>query len=278
MSAAARTVETGNVVVDGIGTFIRRTSGEGPPVVFIHGVPDHSEDWMLFLERLERPAIAFDLPGMGRSERPPADRFDCTVQSYAAFVERLLRRLDVEDYTLVVHDWGIVGVIAALDQPERVQRLCAINTVPITPGYRWHRTARGWRTPVLGELTTYLWTRRTLGLGLRESRADWSRHDPEFVRMLWEQLDRGAFDAILRLYRSAPEEELERLGEGLGTIEAPALIVWGQRDRYIPARFGRDFADALPSAELLEVPDAGHWPWIEEPSVIDRVVAFAEGA
>ena len=45
----------------------------------------------------------------------------------------------------------------------------------------------------------------------------------------------------------------------------PALVAWGMKDPYIPARFGREYAAALPRAELLELPDAGHWPWLDEP-------------
>ncbi len=269
-------IETGSVVVDGIGTFFRRIHGEGPPTVFIHGVPTHSEEWTPFLQRMRGPALAFDLPGMGRSERPPADRFDYAVGSYARFVERLLERLGIGEYRLVVHDWGSIGLISAQREPKRVLRLCVINAVPLLPGYRWHRTARGWRTPVLGELSTRIRSRRLLALGLRESRGDWSAPDPELVEMIAEHLDRDAFRAILRLYRSAPEQELARLGEALGSIEAPALVVWGLRDRYLPARFGRAFAEALGGAELLELPELGHWPWREDPALVERITAFIE--
>lgn len=269
-------IETGSVVVDDVAIFFRRIPGDGPPTVFVHGVPTHSEDWMPFLERMQGPAIAFDLPGFGRSERPPPERFDYTVSTYAAFFERLLARLGIGEYSLVVHDWGSLALVPAQQQPQRVKRLCVINAVTLLPGYRWHRTARGWRTRGLGELSSRLWSKRAMALGLRESRGDWSAHDDEFIEMIWEQLDRATFAAILRLYRSAPEDELERLGRDLGRIEAPALVVWGLRDRYLPARFGRAYADAMPGAELLELPEAGHWPWLEEPSVADRVVSFIE--
>jgi pimeloyl-ACP methyl ester carboxylesterase len=94
--------------------------------------------------------------------------------------------------------------------------------------------------------------------------------------MIWDHLDRGTFDAILRLYRSAGPERLEAAGRRLGEIEAPALVVWALRDRYIPPRFGQEYADRLPNAELLELPQAGHWPWIDAPEVVDRVIRFLE--
>jgi len=48
------------------------------------------------------------------------------------------------------------------------------------------------------------------------------------------------------------------------------------RDRYLPARFGREWADRFPDSELLELPESGHWPWRDEPEVIGRLVEFLE--
>jgi pimeloyl-ACP methyl ester carboxylesterase len=267
-------IETGTVMVDGVSTFFRRVSGEGPPAVFVHGNPTHSEDWQPFLERMEGPALAFDLPGWGRSDRPPPAEFDYSMYGLARFTNRFLQRMAVEQHSLVVHDWGAVGLIAAQEEPERVRRLVIINAVALLPDYRWHRTARVWRTRGLGELTNRLWSRWLLGLGLRESRGDWSRHDPAFVDMIWDHLDRGTFEATLRLYRSADPDSLEAAGERLGSISAPTLVVWGMRDRYIPGRFGRAYAERLPSSELMELQAAGHWPWIDAPEVVARVIRF----
>jgi pimeloyl-ACP methyl ester carboxylesterase len=269
-------IETGTVMVDGVSTFFRRVPGEGPPALFVHGVPVHSEDWMPFLRRMSGPALAFDLPGFGRADRPSPAEFDYSMYGLAGFVTRFLQRMAVEDYSLVVHDWGGLALIAAQEEPTRVKRLVLMNCVPLLPGYRWHRTARIWRTRGLGELSTRIWNRRLADLALRESRGDWSRHDPAFVDMIWNHLDRGTFEAILRLYRSADPERLEAAGARLGQIDAPALVVWALRDRYIPEGFGRAYAERLPNAELLELPRAGHWPWIDEPDVVDRVVAFLE--
>ena len=54
----------------------------------------------------------------------------------------------------------------------------------------------------------------------------------------------------------------------------PALVVWGMRDPYIPPSFGRAYAGALPNAELLELSDAGHVPWLDRPDVLEKVVDF----
>jgi pimeloyl-ACP methyl ester carboxylesterase len=269
-------LESASIDLDGIEVFYRRRRGEGAPAVFVHGVPDHSEQWLPFLERMRGPAIAFDLPGFGRSDRPSAEPFDGSVDAHAVLVAQLLEGLGVGEYSLVVHDFGGLGLITAQRHPERLRRLVIVNALTLLPGYRWHRLARIWRTPRLGELSNRLWSRWTLRQGLRESRGDWSAPPPEFVDMIWEHLDAGTFEAILRLYRSAPESRLADLGADLGRLDAPALVVWSLKDRYLPARFGRAYAEALPNAELVELPRYGHWPWLEDPAVIDRIVDFLE--
>jgi pimeloyl-ACP methyl ester carboxylesterase len=269
-------IETGTVMVDGVSTFFRKVPGEGPPALFVHGNPSHSEDWVPLLERIQGPAVALDLPGWGRSARPSPSDFDYSMYGLGRFVGRFLERHAIDRYSLVVHDWGSVGLFPAQEQPERVVRLVVINAVPFLPGYRWHRAARIWRTRGLGELSNRLWSRRLLDYGLRESRGDWSRHDPAFVDMIWDHYDQGTRTAVLHLYRSADPERLAAAGGRLGSITAPALVLWGLRDRYLPARFGKAWAERLPNADLVEAPRAGHWPWVDEPELIDRVVSFLE--
>jgi pimeloyl-ACP methyl ester carboxylesterase len=268
-------IETGTVTVDGVSTFFRRVPGDGPPAVFVHGNPNSSRIWVPFLERIDGPAVAFDLPGWGRSERPPPADFDYSMEGLARFITRFQQRMAIEDHSLVVHDWGAVALIPAQEEPERIRRLIVSDAVPLLPGYHWHRTARLWRTPVVGEATRLLSRRSLVDLGLRESRGDWSRHDPVFVDDVHEHLrNRRTTEVIVRLYRSGEPDRLAAAGERLGGIEAPALVVWGDRDRYLPTRFATAYAERLPRAELVIEPGTGHWPWLERPELVDRMLAF----
>jgi pimeloyl-ACP methyl ester carboxylesterase len=247
-----------------------RVPGTGAPVLYLHGVPTSSEDWLAFLERTG--GLAPDLPGFGRSGKP--GYLSYTIAEYASFLERFLDMLAVERVRLVVHDWGAVGLAFAQAHPERVERLVVTNAVPFLPGYRWHRTARIWRTPLLGELAMGATTRVTLRVATRESNVTPGPLPKEWVDSVLRHFDQGTQRAILRLYRSSPSEALARAGERLPGLSMPALVVWGMRDPYIPGRFASDYARALPNAELVELPDAGHWWWLDRPDAIDRVAAF----
>jgi pimeloyl-ACP methyl ester carboxylesterase len=271
-------VEERSVDVDGVETFYRRTDGEvgdAAPVLFVHGNPTHSEDWMPFLERIRGPAIAPDLPGWGRSESPR--ELDYSMHGLSRFVGRFLDVLAIRDYVLVVHDWGGLALITAQAEPARVRRLAVINAVPLLPGYRWHWIARWfWRRRGLGELFNATANKPGLKLISRQASARPGPMDDEFVDMVWRHRGRGTWKPMLDLYRSADPVALEEAGGGLEDLTCPALVVWGQNDHYLPPHLGRMYAQRLPNAELLAVPDAGHWPWIDDPSVIDRVVEFLD--
>jgi len=242
--------------------------------LYLHGVPTNSDDWVEFLAR--GGGVAPDLPGFGRSGKPGSLAY--TIDEYAGFVEAFLERRAIERVSIVVHDWGAVGLAFAQRHRERVERVVVINAVPLLAGYRWHRTARIWRTPVLGELLMGSTTRRTLRLLSREGNATPGPMPERWLDTVLDHFDQGTQRAILRLYRSSPPDVLAAAGSRLGEIGAPALVVWGTRDPYIPARFARDYADALGGAELLTLDDAGHWPWLDRPEVIDRVVEFVAAA
>jgi pimeloyl-ACP methyl ester carboxylesterase len=261
--------------IDGLPVFWRSAEPPAGAVtpLYVHGVPASSTEWPRFLERTG--GIAPDLPGFGRSGKP--GYLSYTMEEYDQFLERFLDEQGLERVSLVMHDWGAVGLLLAQRLPERVERIVIINAVPLLPGYRWHRTARIWRTPVLGELAMGTTNRFTLRLLTRESNVTPGPLPDEWIESTLATFDQGTQRAILRLYRSSPPERLAAAGARLGELRMPALVVWGTRDPYIPARFGRDYAQALPGAELHEYSDAGHWPWFDRPDVIDRVADFLSG-
>ncbi len=246
----------------------RETQASAVPL-YLHGVPTNSDDWLPFLAR--SGGLAPDLPGFGRSGKPGSLGF--TIEEYADFLESFLELVGVERVRLVVHDWGAVGLAFAQRHPERIERLVVINAVPFLPDYRWHRTARIWRTPVLGELSMGMTNRRTLSLISRESNATPGPMPQTWQDSVLDHFDQGTQRAILRLYRSSPSEVLAAAGARLGELDARALVLWGMRDPYFPERFAKAYADAL-DAELIELADAGHWPWLDRPDALERVVEF----
>jgi pimeloyl-ACP methyl ester carboxylesterase len=252
--------------------WLQADDGGEVPVLYVHGVPTSADDWAPFLERTG--GLAPDLPGFGRSGKRGDG--DYTMHRYGPWLQRFLLERGVDRFRLVVHDWGAVGLLLAQLAPERVERLVIVNALPLLPGYRWHRAARIWRTPWAGELAMGFVNRFTLAQLTRESNATKGKMPGAWLDAVAAHFDLGTQRAILRLYRSADPEALVAAGAGLGTLTCPTLVVWGDQDPYIPATFGDAYAAAIPGAELLHLPDAGHWPWLDRPDVVDTVAAFLD--
>ena len=234
----------------------------GAPVLYLHGVPTDGDDWLAFLERTG--GFAPDLPGFGRSSK--RGDLDYSMEGLGRFVEAFADARGLERMSMVVHDWGAVGLLFAMRAPERIERLVIINAVPLLPGYRWHRIARIWRRRGLGELLMGGTSATTFGLLARDLKPR--------ARVIAQRFDQGTQRAVLRLYRSAPEDALARAGEQLGRITCPTLVLWGARDPYLPPRFAQAFADRLPGAEARVIEDAGHWPWLQRPELVQDVSSF----
>jgi pimeloyl-ACP methyl ester carboxylesterase len=248
-------------VVEGMVVNLRERAAEGrTPVLYLHGVPTASWLWQPYLERIG--GVAPDLPGFGASAKP--GYFDYSIAGYDRFIEAFTEAVGLERMSLVVHDWGAVGLAFAQRFPERIERLVLFNSVPLLPGYRWHRIARGWRTPVAGELMMGFTTRWAFRRAMPRQVAD----------RAWEDFDHGTQRAILKRYRAAPEQVLARAGERLGELRCPALILWPTRDPYLPSEFGARYADALGGKTQLELIDAGHWVVSERPELVARVADF----
>jgi pimeloyl-ACP methyl ester carboxylesterase len=261
--------------LDGLPLFWRAADAPAGAAVplYLHGVPTSSDDWVPFLERTG--GVAPDLPGFGRSGKPGF--LEYTIDEYDRFLERFLQERGIDRVSMVVHDWGAVGLALAQRRPELIERLVIVNAVPFLPGYRWHRTARIWRTPVLGELAMGTTNRFTMRLLTREANVAPGPLPEEWIESTLAHFDQGTQRAILRLYRSSPPERLAAAGARLGELGVPALVAWGLADPYIPARFAQEYARVLPSAELAQYPDAGHWAWLDRPDLIDRVADFLSG-
>jgi pimeloyl-ACP methyl ester carboxylesterase len=257
--------------IRGVSVFWRTAPGPDPPTLFVHGVPNASEMWAPFLSRAG--GIALDLPGFGRSAK--RGDFDYSMPGYDRFLEQFLDHVGIDRVRLVGHDWGVgVGLSFAQRCPERVTRLVIIDGVPLLAGYRWHRLARAWRTRGLGELVMGLSGRWSLRMLSREGSPRSGPMPEEFLDEILAHFDPGTQRAILRLYRSAPADVLERAGERLGSLACPALVVWGDHDSYLPPSFADAYGQALPDARVLHFPDAGHWPWLDDPAVVDGVIDF----
>jgi pimeloyl-ACP methyl ester carboxylesterase len=264
-------VDEHTIEVAGAPVFYRSAPGASDvPALYLHGVPTSSDDWVDLLERTG--GIAPDLIGFGRSGK--GGHLDYSLAGLAEFLERLLGALDVGRARVVAHDWGAAAaLVLAQRRPERFERLVLCDPLPLTGDFHWHRVARMLRSPAMGELLMGSVPRWLLARILRTASSAKAFPD-ERVRSVWEQFDQGTQRAVLRLHRSTDEKELAATGAGLEQLTMPTLIIWGEEDPWFPASCADAFGRRLPNASLELVAGAGHWPWLDQSNVADRIAAF----
>lgn len=244
--------------------YYRSAPSTGAPPLYVHGIPTSSDDWVAFLERTG--GIAPDLIGFGRSSK--GGHLDYSPAGLASFLDGLLGELGVDRVSLVAHQWGaVVAALLAVRWPERVERITLLNPLPLIEGFRWPAIASWWRRPVLGELIMGSTTKGMVIRALRRGVQHPEAWPPERLAEVWEHFDQGTQRAILRLHRGTPEVALEGVLEAL---PMPVAVIWGDRDPWLESELGDAYAARLQTG-TIEHADAGHWPWLDRPDVIDRV-------
>lgn len=270
-------MEQGVLTINGIRSPALRAgdAANEQAIVFVHGNPGSSRDWVDLMAQVApfSRALAVDMPGFGQADKPA--NFDYTVAGYAEHLDRMLKAEGIRRVHLVLHDfggpWGLTWAAAHTDQ---VASVTLIN-IGILPGYRWHYLARIWRLPLLGDLFMAITTRAAMRIVLRHGNP---RGLPQaYFDEMYANYDSGTRRAILKLYRNTSDLDAMADSEAskLASHRFPALVVWGARDPYLPARYAeiqRQFF-AVDRVVLLE--DSGHWPMIDNPAAVaDAVVPF----
>jgi pimeloyl-ACP methyl ester carboxylesterase len=240
-------------------------AADGEAVVFVHGNPGSSADWidLLAVAGDVARAVAPDMPGFGRADKPAA--FDYTVDGYARHLASVLERLGIRRAHLVLHDFGGAwGLAWAAAYPDRLASLTLIN-IGLMPGYRWHYMARIWRTPLLGEL--FMATSTRLGFRLALAHGNPRGLPRAFVDRMYDDFDWGTRRAVLRLYRSTNDPgRLAQLAGGVfRAMDLPTLVLWGAADPYVPVEYAARQQEFFPRARVVILDRSGHWPFADDP-------------
>jgi pimeloyl-ACP methyl ester carboxylesterase len=252
--------------------------GEGPPLVFVHGL---SGSWPNWLEQLpvlarEHRVLALDLPGFGHS---PMARERISISGYARLLERLLDQLGMDAAALVGNSMGgFVAAELAIAFPQRVERLVLVSAAGIST----HRDPRMMRAiPALTRLERILaaggaWAASKSDAVARRPRLRDAalnvvvRHPRRLPAALASEQIRGAGKpGFLQALEATIDYDIaDRLPE----IACPTLIVWGEKDRLIGVRDADVFAELIPRSRKVVFEDTGHMAMLESPAAFNALL------
>jgi len=257
-------------------------TGDGPPLVLLHGGGAPGLFFRPLLERLDRVrAISVDRPGRGLS-----DPVDFPLHGYrkavVAWVDGLLDALGLDAAGLLGHSGGGLWALwYALERPDRVRRLVLLGAAPALPGTTMPLPFRVFVMPGIGRLLQRIPSTPTsvvqfarLVAGEGTTIVD----HPELVDLLVAgdndpvaaAADRSEVRAIAAPHRWRPGARVP--SAELRQLAVPTLLLWGDHDPFGDAAVARATARAIPNAHLELLP-AGHGPWLGHPDRVAELVS-----
>ena len=260
-------------------------AGEGPLVVLLHGFPQFWYMWRFQIPALVDAGfrvIAPDMRGYNLSEKPLGVR-NYRVELLARDVERLILACGEESAVLIGHDWGAaVAWVTAMMHPGRVNRLGILN-VPHP-----ERFARGLLRPAQLLRSSYMFffqvprlPEKVLAAGDFASLRYTLRNEPmrsgaftdEDIELYAEALARpGALIAALNYYRALFRRNPLKARSLLRSIEAPVMVIWGERDRYLGKELAEPAPSWVPNLRLEWLPHASHFVAEDQPDEVNSLL------
>ena len=266
----AATTKLGRVVeVDGVQLHYVE-AGEGPPLVLLHGLNGSTFSFRLLMPYLAPHfrTIALDLMGFGYSGRP--QERDYSLGAQARLVAGFLDALDIEKASVLGHSLGgAVAMHLALESPERVERLILVSSASDSETRRGLRSSRLVRPllPVVAAFTVQ--NQRFRRMSLRSA-----CYDPSFVTadMLEGYMAPTRVRGHLRALGSLMVDRRKDVPLDPSAIRQPALILWGDADRWLPASHGERLRALVPNSRMAVIENAGHLVLEERPEDAARAV------
>jgi len=265
--------------------YAREYPGEEPTIVLMHGFPDNLHLYDRLVPHLSgRRVVVFDFLGWGSSDKP--EGYPYTADNQTRDLDAVIGHLGLQSVVLVAHDAsGPPAIDWALWHPGRTAALVLLNTLyGRTSAARPPEAIFLFSTPGLRNIARFVSGRFDLfrrlywwQVGKRFIRDEEVRK--EFVPLLYEQFvaipsTKPAFFSLnadlwgtLRS-RVGAEPEMRAFGR-------PVRIIFGEADPYLNADVARDFHEKFPNSELFLLPGARHFPQLDEPEQLARLILSA---
>jgi pimeloyl-ACP methyl ester carboxylesterase len=263
-----------------------RESGEGPPIVFVHGLLVDGELWRNVTPGLEDRfrCIVPDWP-LGSHTLPMREDADMSPRGVARLIGDFLEALDLRDVTLVGNDTGgALSQLLVTERPERVGRLVLTpcDAFDNFPPRMFRPLLMAARVP--GAPAAILQLGRLHAIRRLPNFFGWLiKHGvPKDVSAAWVEPGRrnpAIRRDVTRFLRAIDPKETVAVAERLHTFDRPVLLAWPPEDRFFPFEHARRLAELFPDARVEEVPDSYSFVSEDQPERLAALIReFAEPA
>lgn len=243
-------------------------------MVFVHGTPSWSFEFRELIRafRSTHRCLAVDHLGFGLSDKPR--HYDYSPRQHARHLEQWLLERNLKDITLVLHDFGgPIGFDFALRHPHRVSRLVMLNSWlwSMEEDPEFEAFARRLRSPLLPFMYRYLnfSARFLLPLSFGDRKLSRSAHR-QYRRPFSRPGERSGPLALARALIQDQDWFAELWEKRHHWGVKPFYLIWGHKDPMLSEDFLDRFVLGFPSAQILRLETAGHFPHEEEP---ERVIS-----
>ncbi|HSF01784.1 MAG TPA: alpha/beta hydrolase [Solirubrobacterales bacterium] len=263
------------VEVEGAGVnYVELGSGDGVPVVFVHGLSGSWQNWLENIPHFAREhrVLALDLPGFGHSPMPA---WEISIERYGRLLHDFCETLGVRDCAVVGNSMGgFISAEAASAEPGRFEKLVLVSAAGVSH-VRMRRqpaeTAARMATAA-APLLLKLQERGMRRPRIRQAIFKGLFQHPEALRreLLLEQFQNGAGRPgfLPALQGLVGYDILDQLTE----VEVPTLIVWGRNDRVVPPQDAVGYGQRLRNSQTVIFDDTGHLPQLERPVRFNRLL------
>lgn len=250
--------------------------GEGETILFVHGTPSWSFDYRNIIKKLKNNyrCVAIDHIGFGLSDKP--EHYDYSTQNHSKTLEKFVLKKNLENITLVVHDFGgAIGLNFAMQYPEKIKRLVILNS------WLWSsktdpdfiKLSKILKSPFLSFLYRYL--NFSPKFILPKSFGD-NKISKQLLKQYTKPFsDKTQRNGALTFAKSLLNDQdwFEQLWNKRQAISnKPTLFIWGMKDPVIKPHYLDKFQIGFTNSTTVKLETSGHFPQEEQADIVTKVI------
>ncbi|WP_255554899.1 alpha/beta fold hydrolase [Moritella sp. 24] len=249
---------------------------DGQPIVLIHGILSSLHTWDKWNEGLadDYRIISLDVPGFGLTggQKNPDDFSEDLLHSS---FEQFITQLQLDDFVLVGNSLGgYISAHYAASNPDKVEKLILIDPAGAPQELPFILSLAS--MPGINSLAANVFPPFIVAMGVKDVYGDPDRITKENMnRYIHLSLRPGAKQAYANTIAMLDEKNSKNKPLNFASITAPTLLMWGEKDIWVPATLSEQWLSNIPGSTLITYPNAGHVPMEEIPQqTLNDALAF----